>query len=318
MRSGVSLEILSRRLKFRHLALLDALEQTHNMHLAAQQIGLTQPAATKILQDIEQLFGFAIFERLPRDMRPTELGAFVVRYAQQTLNATGKFVEELADMQQGGYGNLLLGAIIDPAPDILSMAIIKIKERRPLLMVRIITHTSDQLLSNLEQKKLDLVIGRYTSPHQHNLFNFRNLTVDPICVVAGPAHPLRHKTNLRMKDLAEWPWILHPMTSPGRKLLEDTFSRHDMRTPANIVETTSVFATLKLLQASDMVATLPYSVIRDYIVHGMLAQLPVTIDRQIDDYGILTRKCDPLSGAAEEFISIICELARNRHAVPAA
>ena len=46
---------------------------------------MTQPAATKILGDIENMFGAQLFERLPREMRPTDLGALSLRYASAAV-----------------------------------------------------------------------------------------------------------------------------------------------------------------------------------------------------------------------------------------
>lgn len=314
MRTALAPGSLGKRLKFKHLLLLETLSRTRNMHQAADLMSVTQPAASKILQDVEQIFGFAIFDRLPREMRPTELGEIVIRYAQQTLNATERFLGELADIRHGGYGNLLIGAIVDPAPDILSTAIIRLKERRPLLTIKIVAQTSDQLLTGLEHKTLDLVIGRFTSAHQHNLFDFQALTTEPLHLVVRPGHPLLARAGLALGHLADWPWIMHPLTSPTRQYIEEVFGRLDIRTPANVIETTSVFATMKLLQASDMIAVLAHSVIHEYIEHGLLSLLPVALDRRLEDYGILTRKGDELSGPAREFIDLLRDLSERQRA----
>ena len=54
---------------------------------AAERIAVSQPAATKLLADVEQAFGFALFERHARGMRPTPLGAEVIGYARQAQAA---------------------------------------------------------------------------------------------------------------------------------------------------------------------------------------------------------------------------------------
>src|SRR5687768_2228009 len=82
------------RLRFRNLQLLDILGRTRNLRLAAEQMHITQPAATKILADIEEIFGATLFERLPREMRPTELGVRALRYSAETLAVHNKFFEE--------------------------------------------------------------------------------------------------------------------------------------------------------------------------------------------------------------------------------
>lgn len=62
------------RLRFRHLQFLDILGRTRNLRLTAEQMHVTQPAATKILMDIEEILEARLFDRLSRGMRPNELG----------------------------------------------------------------------------------------------------------------------------------------------------------------------------------------------------------------------------------------------------
>lgn len=67
--------------------------------------------------------------------------------------------------------------------------------------------------------------------------------------------------------------------------------------------------TLQLLQGSDMIAIFPVSAVRDYIRRGMIARLPIFFDRQLEDYGILTRKGSVLSTAIKEFMETVLEIA---------
>jgi DNA-binding transcriptional LysR family regulator len=310
LRPSLSLQVLSSRLKLRHLVLLDAVGRSHNMHLAAQQMNITQPAATKILQDIEDLFGLVLFERLPRNMQPTDLGEFVIRFARETLNATGKFVEELNHMRKGGHGVLLIGATYGIAY-LLSPSIMRMKEKRPLLAIRVLERTSDILMTELEEKNIDLVIGRFTGEHQHNIFDFHDIAATQMCVAVNPAHPLLNESELSLAQLMDWPWILHPLTTPTRKLFEETLADMGLKSPVNLVETTSIFTTLQLLQGSNMIAIFPVSAVKDYMRRGMISRLPISFDRQLEDYGILTRKGETPSAAAEEFIETILEVASS-------
>jgi DNA-binding transcriptional LysR family regulator len=191
----------------------------------------------------------------------------------------------------------------------------KIKARRPLLAIRVLERTSDLLLAELEQKTLDVVIGRFTSEHQHNFFDFRDLAATQLCVVVNPQHPLLKEEGLELQRVIDWPWILHPLTTPSRILFEETLASMGLETPVNVVETTSIFATLQLLQGSDMIAMLAASAVGDYIRRGIIAQLPISFGRQLEDYKVLTRKGDVLSTATQEFIAIVLDVAHHEEAV---
>src|SRR3954463_4982950 len=81
------------RLRVRHLRLLEALKRSENLGQAAEGLGITQPAATKIRQDAEELLGLPLFGRLPPRMAPPEIGRFVIGYPRRILNDTKGFLD---------------------------------------------------------------------------------------------------------------------------------------------------------------------------------------------------------------------------------
>ncbi len=148
------------RLRYRHLQLLDILGRTRNLRIAAEQMHMTQPAATKILSDIESMLGAPLFERLPREMRPTELGLLALRYANTALGELGRFVSEFTTLKNGGYGHITVGAISASAAQLVTAGISEIRRQRPQLVVKLFELSSDQLAIWLEEKKLDVMVGR--------------------------------------------------------------------------------------------------------------------------------------------------------------
>ncbi len=306
-------QALSKQLKFRHLVLLDALAHTKNMRLAAEQMYVTQPAATKTLHDLEELLGISLFDRLPREMRPTELGALVIAYARRALNDLERFVNEINVKKEGGYGHLVIGAIPASFGNVVTAAIKAIKQRRPLLTIKLFEQSSDQLLIGLEQKKFDFIIGRFTENRQSEIFNFESLIDETLWVVVNGQHPLLKKKKLSINELGDWPWILQPASSPSRQLMEESFVQAGMAMPANLTEIPSAFPMLQLLQSSEMVTLQPRSAVSDYVKRGILGRLPIKFDRKLNPYGIITHKEDILSGSAQEFIVTLHEVVHGMH-----
>jgi DNA-binding transcriptional LysR family regulator len=107
---------------------------------------------------------------------------------------------------------------------------------------------------------------------------------------------------LTLNDLDHSAWILQPLTSPARQILEQEFGQHGLMTPENLVECTSIFATLQLLQKSDAVTVLPESVVRDHLQAGLLIRLALDVGKSLPGFGILTRRGEALSSSASEFI----------------
>jgi len=293
------------RLRFRHLALLVALDDLRNLHQAALAVNITQPSASKMLADIEEAFGFQLFERHARGMEPSALGAEALAYARQSLADLGRFAEGLEVKRRGGHGQLLVGAIMGAAPDILARAVADLKVERPLLNVRILGETSDQVLDLLHRREIELAVGRFTNPLQHNEFDFSALANEAMLLVVRAGHPLTVQASVDLGQITVWPWVIQPITSPARLLLEEEFQRAQLSSPTNIVECASIFATLQLLQNSEAIAMLPESVVRDYLKASVLATLPIEIGKALTGFGLLVRKGKTLSEPAQRFAVLL-------------
>jgi DNA-binding transcriptional LysR family regulator len=296
---------LINRLKFKHLALLVALDDARNVHQAADAINVAQPSASRMLGDIEEALGFLLFERNARGMQPTPLGVVTLAYARRALAELTRFAEDLDVKRKGGHGQLTVGAIMGAAPDLLAMAVATLKTERPLLNVRILGETSDQVVQLLHRREIDLALGRLTHPLQHNDFSFEPLARETLLLVVRAVHPLARRTSIALAELVEWPWVAQPITSPARVLFEAELARAGLTTPTNLTECASIFATLQLLEHYDAVAMLPESVVRDHMRGKLLVALPVEIGKSLAGFGILTRKEEPLAEPAGRFIELL-------------
>lgn len=308
---ALALSTVCARLRFRQLQLIDILGRTRNLRMTAEQMHMTQPAATKILGDIEAMLGAALFQRLPREMRPTDLGMVALRYASAALSDLNRFVSDFSALRDGGHGHLTVGAISASAAQLLITCIREVREKRPMLMIRIVEQSSDQLAVWLEEKKIDIMLGRLMQARDRALFDFEPLSGEAVWIVSGPEHPLLARPQLTLAELADWPWILYPQATAIRQLFEECFADLRMQAPSGMVETPSIFSTLELLQATDMLSLQPRVAVEKYIAKGMLRRIPVPVARSMASYGIVTRKNDTLSQPAREFIDVLRMVARR-------
>ena len=94
------------RLKTRQLLLLVALAEEGNIHRAAQVLSMTQPAASKLLKDLEDVLEVSLFDRLPRGMRPTWYGETMIRHARMALANLNQAHDEIGALKRGHYGQV--------------------------------------------------------------------------------------------------------------------------------------------------------------------------------------------------------------------
>lgn len=297
------------RLRFRHLQFLDILGRTRNLRLTAEQMHVTQPAATKILMDIEEILEARLFDRLSRGMRPNELGLFTLRYASAALEEQRRFVDEFNELKQGGHGHLTIGAITGSAAHLLVASVVEIQRLRPLLVLKILEQSSDQLIQWLEERRIDLMIGRFTMEAQRSQFQYERLSAEPLCVVGGLHHPLRGVADLALTELAHWPWILYPASTAVRKVSDDLFGREGLALSAGVVETPSFLFALQLMNTTNMMSLQPAALVEKYVTKGLLSRIPVALPDRMPDYGLITRLSELPTPSAQAFIAVLRETA---------
>src|ERR1044072_9798173 len=113
---------LRARLKTRQLMLLIAIGDEGNIHRAAEILNMSQPAASKLLKDLEDVLGISLFERLPRGMRPTWYGETMIRHARIALSSLTQAGSELEALKTGGFGEVSVGAVTGPAVSLVRQA----------------------------------------------------------------------------------------------------------------------------------------------------------------------------------------------------
>jgi DNA-binding transcriptional LysR family regulator len=287
------------RLKTRQLLLLVALAEEGNIHRAAQVLNMTQPAASKLLKDLEDVLEVPLFDRLPRGMRPTWYGETMIRHARIALASLNQAHDELTALKAGSAGQVNIGAITAPGLVLLPPAVAAVKREQPNLRVSLEIETSPVLLERLEQGKLDLLVARLFAEHDKTNLRYEALTEEPVCALVRPGHPLLGMAGLGLRDLVSAGWIVPPAGSVLRHRFELMFQEEGLAPPINVIETAALLFITRMLQQSDMVAVLATDVARYYAAHGIGALLPVEMPCHMDAFGIITRTDRLLSPAAK-------------------
>jgi DNA-binding transcriptional LysR family regulator len=288
----------------RQVALMLAVGEHGTLRKASAELGMTQPAATKMIQELESALGQRLFERVGRGQRLTPAGISVMRYFTGMRGAFEAMSRELAELQMGSAGRVSIGSIMAPSPKLLTQAIIALKKAFPLLSVDITLDTSDRLLELLREGALDLAIGRIRDAHRVD-YRFEPLENETLAVVAGLHHPMSKHKRVKLAQLVSYPWILQPTGSPMREVIDEEFRLQQAQPPQGLIETASVVTTTCLIAETDMIGVVPQSIAENYAKHGLLSILPCTIKHKMEAFGIITRQDRPLSEAAKFFANAL-------------
>lgn len=295
---------LLNRLRMRQVSLLLNIQEHRTLRAASQVMGMTQPAATKMLHELEDALGTKIFDRTGRTLTLNVAGKTVLGFFQGMRGSLESLARELDAMQMGIHGTLSVGSIMAASPAILTDALIAMRRSYPMLSINISTATSDVLIEALNQGDLDLVIGRIVSV-KHEDYVFRPIANETLSVVGAVNHPLAGKPKVTLEALHRYPWILQGAGSPMRAVIEREFHDQHLVLPATLIETSSILTTADIVTRTEMIAVIPESVAAIFADSGRIKVLGYRIKNKLDPYGSLIKRDRPASPATKAFLTML-------------
>ena len=304
---------LKARLKTRQLLLLIALDDYRNIHRAADELHMTQPAASKQIKDLEEMLDVKLFERLPRGMEPTIYGETMIRHARMALTSLALAHDDIVTLKAGLTGQVEVGVIMTPAMTLLPRAVARVKEEAPLLRIGVQLDTSNLLLDKLQHGTLDFMIGRIFDTGDTSGLIYEELTEEPACAVVRPGHPLLERKNLTLQDIAPLPWIVPPHGSILRYRFDMMFRRAGLEPPANVVDTTAMLVITALLQQTDSLHVMPMEVAQYYASLNVMRILPIELPCKMDAFGIIRHQDHLLSPGADLLLRAVRAAAKEMY-----
>ncbi len=299
------------RLKTRHLLLLMHLDEQGSVLRAAEAARMTQPAASKLLAEMESVLGVSLFERHARGVQPTWYGQALIRRARSALLEIGRAQEEIAAMREGRMGQASIGTVVNPGTHLVPQAVAAVKREFPDILVRIEMDYSRPLVAKLLDGQLDLVVGRIMGPEGGDDLAFEPLADEPHAVVVREGHPLSTRAHITHEDLGDYGWVLPPGESVLRSRLEAMFMEHGMPRPQNVIETAALPVITSLLRNSDLLTALPEDAVSPYIQARLLTVLPIDLGVRMSSFGIIVRRNQRLSPGAQRVLDALRVTARR-------
>lgn len=295
------------RLKLKQLRLLVAVQRHGSILHAAREMNLSQPAATKMIKDLETDFEVQLFTRTNRGVVATVFGETLIRHGKLVFAQIIHAAQELDDLAEGNAGRVVVGTLLAASAQVLPMAIDMILRARPDLVIKVVEGTNEVLVPALQSGELDLVVGRLpTHRHRSDLQQLK-LYDENIVAVVRRDHPLAGEPGVGMGDLAGYGWILPPAETTLRRQLDQHFVGDPDLIPKRVVESVSYLTNRALVLSSDVISVVPSQVARADIANGTFVKLDWTVPAGAGPVGVSFRSQSGLSPAAQAFIQALID-----------
>lgn len=248
------MQLSSNRLQLKDFRLILAIQRAGQLALAAESMSITQPAASRMLANIEQHIGSKVFERHPKGMKPTAVGEVLARNALNLLRELEETEREVRAVGAGLAGTARVGSVTGGAVAFVVPAIQELKETATGADIHVDVASSDLLIEGLVNGEYDFILSRIPAGTNARQFSILRGRVEIVHFLVRKDHPLTTQGPFNLSDLTDYEWVVQAPHTPLRKALEEALITNNISPPTEIINTTSLLVTIAYLASSNAIA----------------------------------------------------------------
>jgi LysR family pca operon transcriptional activator len=275
------------RIKLRHLICFAEVARLKSVVKAADALNISQPAASKTIQELEEIIGAALFDRSRRNLFLNPYGEVFYRYVTTGLGALRQGI----DAAQGEHEVTMVkvGALPTVSAQLLPGAVQAFVAEEHNAIARIITGPNAYLLSLLRTGDVDMVIGRMAEPNAMFGFSFEHLYSERVVMVVRPGHPLLAVERFDLRLIEPYQMLMPTPDSVIRPLADRLLMANGITNLRDEIETVSNAFGRSFVRQTDAIWLISEGVVATDVIDGQLALLPVDTSSTLGPVGLTTR-----------------------------
>jgi len=196
-------------MELRHLRYFVAVAEEENVSRAALKLHVSQPGISRQIHDLEDELGFQLFERSAKSVRLTGAGKVFLTEARAVLQHADDAVDKARTAAGGTSSEINVGYAPSLTIQILPQALRKFQEKFP--GVRVVLHdlSTEEMLSQIGENKLQVAFTVRPSAKLLRGLNFEELARYAMCVAVAPKHPLAKSKSVSLEQISREPLIAY-------------------------------------------------------------------------------------------------------------
>jgi len=238
------------------LLIFVALGDTHHMPTVANQLGLTQPAVSAAITELEASIGIPLFNRSAKGMLLNEAGEILVLRTKLALAELRHVEGDIAALHGKTEGLVTVGAHPLSRTVILPTAITRVLQQHPGVRIATAEGRTEDLAAGLRSGDLDLVLCTLRPGYATPGMVDTPLMTDRMAVFVRAGHPLTRLKKVTLQHLMQAEWILPARRTPTRELFDAAFSHMSGALPNSRIETSDLSVLRGMLLNSDLITAI--------------------------------------------------------------
>lgn len=267
--------------------MLHAVVEQGSMARAASALGLTQPAISKAIAEMERLLGVPLLERSPRGVVPTRYGTALLARGAAMLDELRQGIEELRFLADPTQGQVRIGAT-EPMTTMVAGTVDRLGRRHPRMRFEVEVAPTHELLAGLRERRLDIAVTRMAAADSEPDLRVEVLFDDPLAVLADRSNPLLRRRRLALRDLLDQPWAIPPPDTFIGNFIAQAFGSRGLEPPRAQLFTRSVQMWIAMIRTGRFLAVGPSAMLRFPRQYPALAALPVALPETRRPVGLVS------------------------------
>src|SRR5262245_30189827 len=153
-------ERIGRRIKLRDLHILLAVVQAGSMAKASARLGVSQPAVSKAIAEMEHALGVPVLDRSPQGVEPTAYGLALVKRSAAVFDELRQGVKEIEFIADPTVGEVRIGSTEPLGEGLVTAAIDRLSRKYPRISFEVVQDDPVTLIRELEHRNVALVLAR--------------------------------------------------------------------------------------------------------------------------------------------------------------
>ncbi|MCX7287110.1 MAG: LysR family transcriptional regulator [Rhodobacterales bacterium] len=290
-----------------HLIQLSAVVDAGSVSKGAAALGLSQPALSRSLAQLEARVGKPLFLRDRRPLQATELGLQLATHGRRILAESRRAAEAVQSLLRGTRGLVRVGGVPFFMDAMISRIIAGFQNQQPDVDFQQSYGNLSEVANALRADQMDIGIVPLGASGEPEDLSFTAILAARNVVCCRVGHPLQRTKRLTTADLGLYPWIA-PL--PGSPLLADLFAIRSSLSSSDLdirYSGGSLLSVINYMAETDALAVLPFSVWFAERKQNRIEVLPVDIPQPQRNLGILRRRGPARNPAGEAFADYVVQ-----------
>jgi DNA-binding transcriptional LysR family regulator len=310
---------IGRRLRLRDLHIFFTTVQRGSMAKAAQTLGVTQPAVSKVIAELERTLGIRLLDRGARGVEPTIYGRALLTRGNAAFDELRQSVRDIEFLADPTVGEVRIGCQETIAAAILPAVIDRFSRAYPRVLLHVEQLGSLAAESSaLRERTIDVgIFLPVKPPDETRLADDLHVEVlfhDQLVAVTGRQSRWARRRKIDLAELVDEPWILTESDTLSHVRVAAAFAARGLALPKTILLTISTHLRANLAASGRYIATFPSSTLRVYGDRFALKALPVDFPPHPWPALLVTLKNRTLSPVVGRFIQHVRDFTRPMRA----